>query len=146
MNDEQLIWEAYNNTQTTNTIPLGIDDLFIVKQKVGDGFSYKIYDQSENGKKMIGHISGFDCEYPRYKGMFHLYRTELTEETRNDPMYHGKGIFRTAIQKVANLYPRGLYVGKFEASRLLRSSLEKMPTYEFVDNETYDKVIFIKPQ
>ena len=146
MNDEQMIWEAYSNTQNTNNIPLGIDNLFIVKQKAGDGVSYKIFDQSENGKKMIGHISGFESEYPRYKGMFHLYRTELTQEAREDSKYHNKGIYRTALQKVANLYPKGLYVGQFEASRMLRNSLAKMPTYEFVDNEVYDKVIFIKPE
>lgn len=144
MNDEELIWEAY--TARLKPIPLGIDNLVLIKRKSGDGFNYGIFDYSEKPRKMIGHISGFESDYGRYKDTFHLYRTELTEETRNDPKYHNKGIYRTAIQKVANLYPNGLYVGQFEASIKLQRSLAKMPTYEFIDNEVYLKDIFIRPE
>lgn len=151
MNDEQLIWNEYKLIRESHIvrpkpIPLGIDNLVLIKRKAGDGFSYGIFDYSEKPRKMIGHISGFESDYGRYKDTFHLYKTELTEETRNDPKYHNKGIYRTAIQKVANLYPKGLYVGQFEASIKLQRSLAKMPTYEFIDNETYLKDIFIRPE
>jgi hypothetical protein len=74
--------------------------------------------------------------------MFHLYKTELNTETRNDPKYQNKNIYKTAIQKVANLYSKGLFVNKYEASSLLRKSLEKMNTYKLVE----DEVITIKPE
>lgn len=144
MNDESLIWEAYNSTNRMKPIPLEIDNLFLIKRKAGDGYNYGIFDYSEKPRKMIGHISGFEKDYGKFNGMFHLYRTELTEEARQDPKYHNKGIYRTAIQKVANLYPKGLYVHTWEASILLQKSLAKMDTYSFVNNETYDNVIFIK--
>ena len=49
--------------------------------------------------------------------------------------YQNKNIYRTAIQKVANLYSKGLFVNKYEASFSLRKSLEKMKTYELVNDE-----------
>jgi hypothetical protein len=143
MNDEGLIWEAYKRLAP---ISLGIDKISIVKRKAGDGFNYGIFDNSVKPRKMIGHISGFEKDYGKFKGMFHLYKTELTEEARKDPLYHNKGIYRTAIQKVANLYPNGLYVATWEASILLQKSLAKMPTYQLVNDEIYDNIIFIKPE
>jgi hypothetical protein len=56
--------------------------------------------------------------------------------------YQNKNIYRTAIQKVANLYEKGLFVNKYEASSLLRNALKKMDTYELVNNE----VIIINPE
>jgi muconolactone delta-isomerase len=146
MNDEQLIWEAYSAIKKPKPISLGIDNLVLIKRKAGDVYNYVIFDYSEKPRKMIGHISGFESDYGRYKDTFHLYKTELTEETRKNPKYHNKGIYRTAIQKVANLYPNGLYVRKMEASGELQRSLAKMPTYEFIDNEVYLKDIFIRPE
>lgn len=143
MSDEKLIWEAYEKVKP---ISLGIDKLSVNKRKAGDGVNYGIFDNSLKPRKMIGHISGFEGDYGRFKDTFHLYRTELTEEARRDPNYHNKGIYRTAIQKVADLYPNGLYVATWEASSLLQKSLAKMPTYEFVNNEVYDNIIFIRPQ
>jgi hypothetical protein len=121
-----------------NQIPLNIDNLHITKVKAGDGVNYIIRDN----EKMIGHISGFEQEFGQFKDMFHLYKTELTSETRNNPKYQNKNIYRTAIQKVANLYTNGLFVNKYEASSLLRKSLEKMNTHELVN----DEVITIKPE
>ena len=121
-----------------NAIPLNIDDIYVTKIKAGDGINYIIYDN----EKMIGHISGFEQEFGQFKNMFHLYKTELKSETRNDQKYQNKNIYRTAIQKVANLYSKGLFVNKYEASSLLRKSLEKMKTYELVN----DEVITIKPE
>ena len=121
-----------------NAIPLNIDDIYITKIKAGDGINYIIYDN----EKMIGHISGFEQEFGQFKDMFHLYKTELTSETRNDQKYKNKPIYRTAIQKVANLYDKGLFVNKYEASLSLRKSLEKMDTHELVN----DEVITIKPK
>jgi hypothetical protein len=121
-----------------NQIPLNIDNLHITKIKAGDGVNYIIRDN----EKMIGHISGFEQEFGQFKDMFHLYKTELTSETRNNPKYQNKNIYRTAIQKVANLYTNGLFVNKYEASSLLRKSLEKMNTHELVN----DEVIIINPE
>jgi hypothetical protein len=121
-----------------NTIPLNIDNLYITKTKVRDGISYIIYDN----EKMIGHISGFEQEFGQFEGMLHLYKTELNTETRNDPKYQNKNIYRTAIQKVANLYEKGLFVNKYEASSLLRNALKKMDTYELVNGD----VIIINPE
>ena len=121
-----------------NQIPLNIDNLYLTKVKAGDGVNYIIRDN----EKMIGHISGFEQEFGQFKDMFHLYKTELTSETRSDPKYQNKNIYRTAIQKVANLYEKGLFVNKYEASSLLRDSLKKMDTYELVN----DEVITIKPE
>ena len=121
-----------------NAIPLNIDNLHITKTKAGDGISYTIYDN----EKMIGHISGFEEEFGQFKDMFHLYKTELNKETRNDQKYQNKNIYRTAIQKVANLYEKGLFVNKYEASSLLRDSLKKMDTYELVNGD----VITINPE
>jgi hypothetical protein len=121
-----------------NQIPLNIDNLYLTKVKAGDGVNYIIRDN----EKMIGHISGFEQEFGQFKDMFHLYKTELTSETRNNPKYQNKNIYRTAIQKVANLYTNGLFVNKYEASSLLRKSLEKMNTHELVN----DEVITIKPE
>ena len=121
-----------------NAIPLNIDDIYVTKIKAGDGINYIIYDN----EKMIGHISGFEQEFGQFKNMFHLYKTELTSETRNDQKYQNKNIYRTAIQKVANLYSKGLFVNKYEASLSLRRSLEKMDTHELVN----DEVITIKPE
>ena len=143
MNDEKLIWEAYEKLKP---IALGIDKLSVNKRKAGDGVNYGIFDNSLKPRKMIGHISGFEEDYGRFKDMFHLYRTELTEEARQESNYHNKGIYRTAIQKVANLYPNGLYVATWEASPILQKSLAKMPTYEFINNEVYDNIIFIRPE
>ena len=126
------------NPITENTIPLNIDNLHITKTKAGDGINYTIHDN----EKIIGHISGFEQEFGQFKDMFHLYKTELNKETRNDPKYQNKNIYRTAIQKVANLYKNGLFVNKYEASSLLRDSLKKMDTYELVNNE----VIIINPE
>jgi len=123
---------------TENTIPLNIDNLYITKTKVRDGISYIIYDN----EKMIGHISGFEQEFGQFEGMFHIYKTELNTETRSDPKYQNKNIYRTAIQKVANLYKKGLFVNKYEASSLLRNALKKMDTYELVN----DEVIIINPE
>jgi hypothetical protein len=78
-----------------NSIPLNIDNLYITKIKAGDGINYIIYDN----EKMIGHISGFEQEFGQFKDMFHLYKTELTYETRNDQKYKNKPIYRTAIQR-----------------------------------------------
>ena len=121
-----------------NAIPLNIDDIYVAKIKAGDGINYIIYDN----EKMIGHISGFEQEFGQFKNMFHLYKTELTSETRNDQKYQNKNIYKTAIQKVANLYEKGLFVNKYEASLSLRRSLEKMDTHELVN----DEVITIKPE
>jgi hypothetical protein len=121
-----------------NAILLNIDNLYIIKTKAGDGINYTIHDN----EKMIGHISGFEQEFGQFKDMFHLYKTELTSETRNDQKYKNKPIYRTAIQKVANLYDKGLFVNKYEASLSLRGSLKKMDTYELVN----DEVITIKPK
>jgi hypothetical protein len=121
-----------------NQIQLNIDNLHITKIKAGDGVNYIIRDN----EKMIGHISGFEQEFGEFKDMFHLYKTELNKETRNDQKYQNKNIYRTAIQKVANLYTNGLFVNKYEASSLLRKSLEKMNTHELVN----DEVITIKPE
>jgi hypothetical protein len=121
-----------------NKIPLNIDNLYITKTKAGDGINYIILDN----EKMIGHISGFEQEFGQFKDMFHLYKTELTSETRNDQKYQNKNIYKTAIQKVANLYKNGLFVNKYEASLSLRKSLEKMDTHELVN----DEVITIKPK
>lgn len=121
-----------------NKIPLNIDGIYITKTKAKDGINYIIFDNN----KIIGHISGFEQEFGQFKDMFHLYKTELTSETRNDPKYQNKNIYRTAIQKVANLYTNGLFVNKYEASSLLRKSLEKMNTYKLVK----DEVITIKPE
>ena len=126
------------NPITENTIPLNIDNLHITKTKAGDGINYTIHDN----EKIIGHISGFEQEFGPFENMFHLYKTELNKETRNDPKYQNKNIYRTAIQKVANLYKNGLFVNKYEASSLLRDSLKKMDTYELVN----DEVITIKPK
>ena len=121
-----------------NAIPLNIDDIYITKIKAGDGINYIIYDN----EKMIGHISGFEQEFGQFKNMFHLYKTELKSETRNDQKYQNKNIYRTAIQKVANLYSKGLFVNKYEASSLLRNALKKMDTYELVNGD----VIIINPK
>ena len=121
-----------------NQIPLNIENLYLTKVKAGDGVNYIIRDN----EKMIGHISGFEQEFGQFKDMFHLYKTELNKETRNDQKYQNKNIYRTAIQKVANLYTNGLFVNKYEASSLLRKSLEKMNTHELVN----DEVITIKPE
>ena len=121
-----------------NQIPLNIDNIYLTKVKAGDGVNYIIRDN----EKMIGHISGFEQEFGQFKDMFHLYKTELNTETRNDPKYQNKKIYKTAIQKVANLYSKGLFVNKYEASSLLRDSLKKMDTYELVN----DEVITIKPE
>jgi hypothetical protein len=121
-----------------NQIPLNIENLYLTKVKAGDGVNYIIRDN----EKMIGHISGFEQEFGQFKDMFHLYKTELTSETRNNPKYQNKNIYRTAIQKVANLYEKGLFVNKYEASSLLRDSLKKMNTHELVN----DEVITIKPE
>ena len=69
-----------------NAIPLNIDNLYIIKTKAGDGINYTIHDN----EKMIGHISGFEQEFGQFKNMFHLYKTELTSETRNDQKYWKK--------------------------------------------------------
>ena len=121
-----------------NSIPLNIDNLYITKIKAGDGINYIIFDN----EKMIGHISGFEQEFGQFKDMFHLYKTELTSETRNDQKYKNKNIYRTAIQKVANLYSKGLFVNKYEASSLLRNALKKMDTHELVNGD----VIIINPE
>jgi hypothetical protein len=121
-----------------NAIPLNIDDLYIIKTKAGDGINYTIHDN----EKIIGHISGFEQEFGQFKDMFHLYKTELNTETRNDPKYQNKNIYKTAIQKVANLYSKGLFVNKYEASSSLRNSLKKMNTYELIE----DEVLTIKPE
>ena len=121
-----------------NQIPLNIDNIYLTKVKAGDGVNYIIRDN----EKMIGHISGFEQEFGQFKNMFHLYKTELTSETRNDQKYQNKNIYRTAIQKVANLYEKGLFVNKYEASSLLRDSLKKIDTYELVN----DEVITNKPE
>ena len=121
-----------------NSIPLNIDNLYITKIKAGDGINYIIFDN----EKMIGHISGFEQEFGQFKDMFHLYKTELNTEIKNDPKYQNKRIYRTAIQKVANLYSKGLFVNKYEASSSLRNSLKKMNTYELIE----DEVLTIKPE
>jgi hypothetical protein len=121
-----------------NKIPLNIDGIYITKTKAKDGINYIIFDNN----KIIGHISGFEQEFGQFKDMFHLYKTELTSETRKEPKYQNKNIYRTAIQKVANLYTNGLFVNKYEASLSLRKSLEKMDTHELVN----DEVITIKPK
>jgi len=121
-----------------NAIPLNIDDLYIIKTKAGDGINYTIHDN----EKIIGHISGFEQEFGQFKDMFHLYKTELNTEIKNDPKYQNKRIYRTAIQKVANLYSKGLFVNKYEASSSLRNSLKKMNTYELIE----DEVLTIKPE
>ena len=146
MNDEQLIWEAYDKT-TQENIELGIDGLMLCKRKLrGEGISYVIYDNKQTPTKMLGHLSGYEDKFGKFNGMFHLYQTELNEDTRNNPEYQNRGIYRTAIQKVANLYPNGLYVSEFEASSLLRNSLKKMSTYEFLNDDMYMKVLHIKPE
>ena len=121
-----------------NSIPLNIDDIYIIKTKAGDGINYTIHDN----EKIIGHISGFEQEFGQFKDMFHLYKTEINTETRNDPKYQNKKIYKTAIQKVANLYSKGLFVNKYEASSSLRNSLKKMNTYELIE----DEVLTIKPE
>jgi hypothetical protein len=140
-----MIWEAYNKAQ--ETIELGIEGLVLRKRKLrGEGISYVIYDNSHSPIKMLGHLSGFEDKFGKHNGMFHLYKTELTEETRNDPQYQNRGIYRTAVQRVANLYPNGLYVSQFEASPQLRNSLKRMNTYEFLNDDRYIDVLHIKPE
>ena len=144
MNDEQMIWEAYEKSQ--ENIELGIDSLVIRKRKLkGDGIGYVIYDNTQLPIKMIGHLSGFEDKFGKFDGMFHLYQTEMTEEARSNPEYQNKGIYRTAVQKVANLYTNGLYVSDFEASTVLRNALKRMSTYEFLNDDRYIKVLHIKP-
>lgn len=126
---------------------MGIDGLVLRKRKLkGNGIGYVIYDNTQSPIKMIGHLSGFEDKFGKFDGMFHLYQTEMTEEARSNSEYQNKGIYRTAVQKVANLYKNGLYVSEFEASRVLRDSLKRMSTYEFLNDDRYNKVLHIKPE
>ena len=146
-------------------IPLGIDSINLVKKKAGDGINYEIKDGDVN----LGWLAGFENEYGSIPGygekekMFHLYNTGMmsasadsgfvrgeVDERVRDEKYKKKGIYRTAVQKVANQYPLGLYVYNWEVSRMLRRSLAKMGTYIEIDDEDgssggWYKTLIIKP-
>jgi len=99
------------------------------KTKKGDGFSHQIMV----GRKRVGHISGFEEERKRggaYVRCFHIYRTEVSDES-----LRGTGMYREAVQRVANQYEGGAYVHRWEASRALQESLRRMPTHDFDKEE-----------
>ena len=89
----------------------------VEKQPDRGGVSYKI----KTGGVVTGHLTGVERVS---MGDFHLTHTELREQER------GTGLYRAAVQRVADMYPEGLFVNTWEASRALRTSLAKMPTYE----------------
>lgn len=140
-------------------MPLGIDNIYLVKKKAGDGVRYEIRDKS--GNVYLGWLAGFENKYGSIPGygekeeMFHLYNTGMMSASKDwdvkkidprvdDDKYKNRGIYRKAVQMVANLYPKGLYVRRGEASSLLRQSLAKMDTYaEYGDPD--DKILVIKP-
>jgi hypothetical protein len=151
-----------------NGISLGIEDIediYLVKLKVGDGYKYEIRDYGLKPPVILGWLAGFENGYGNITGygkkdeMFHLYNTGMmaksasegwlpgkVDERANDPKYLGKGIYRAAVQAVANLYPKGLYLRKGEASNSLQNSLKKMSTYqEFGESGYWDKILVIKP-
>ncbi len=148
-----------------NGIFLGIDDIYLVKLKAGDGYRYEIRDYGLEPFVYLGWLAGFEGKYGEISGygkkedMFHLYNTGMVSKSAStgwygkqydvradDEKYHGKGIYRAAVQMVANVYPKGLYVRKGEASRFLQNSLSKMPTYsEFSEKDGFDKILVIKP-
>ena len=148
-----------------NGISLGIEDIYLIKLKSRDGFRYEIRDYGLEPYVILGWLAGFEGKYGEIPGygkkeeMFHLYNTGMMAKSASsgwlnkahdvradDSKYRGKGIFRAAVQAVANLYPRGLYVRKGEASRLLQNSLKKMATYEeFGESGDFDTMLVIKP-
>lgn len=148
-----------------NGISLGIEDIYLIKLKAGDGLMYEIRDYGLKPYVVLGWLAGFEGKYGEIEGygkkeeMFHLYNTGMVAKSvssgwlskahdvrADDIKYRGRGIYRAAVQAVANLYPRGLYVRKGEASSFLRDSLRKMATYEeFDESGGFDTILVIKP-
>jgi hypothetical protein len=95
--------------------------------QAGDGIAHKIYD----GKTYVGHISGF----PDIRDSLRVYKTQVEDEHR------GKGHWQSAIRKLADIYPGGVHLNKYELSHAGHSAARKVPGVE----ETDEKFL-IKPR
>lgn len=98
------------------------------KVKVGDGVAHKIFVNDA----FVGHISGFEePDVTKVNGEWvstdrlQIYKTELSHEPLK-----GTGLYRKALQQVADQYPGGAYTFEWWSSTALKKSIRKMPTFE----------------
>ena len=70
-----------------NGISLGIEDIYLIKLKAGDGYRYEIRDYGMVPFVYLGWLSGFEKKYGEIKDygkkdeMFHLYNTGMVAKS-----------------------------------------------------------------
>ena len=87
------------------------------QHQAGEGIAHRIFD----GRKKIGHISGFAQDHKDGE-RFHVHVTTLSSES-----HRGKGHWQSAVRAIAKHYPGGVHFHTFDTSTAAKKAIRKIP-------------------